>query len=493
MARYGLFGPLKGLDAFGRPLEDVRVRTNVGAVITLVAGIMVVLLTLGEVLDYRRVTVQDRLEVDVSRGEKLTVHLDVSFPHVPCYLLSLDVMDVSGEHQDDIQHDITRTRVDSSGRPVSPASGGLRGEANDAAAAKAKDYCGDCYGATPPDGSKCCNTCDQVRAAYQAKGWSFGSPDTIEQCRNEHWVEKITQQNGEGCRVSGMVHVNKVVGNLHLSPGRAFQANSMHMHDLVPYLQGEGKDIHNFGHIIHTLRFASAEDFRNTKARKFSSSSSSADKDEQPLTGDEIVRRQASIRDPLEGEVRTTSKSNYMYQYFIKAVATEYRSLSGRTSRSHQYSVTSSEADLDNTGKGQGGVAQAQVSAGFPGIPGVFFLYEISPLKAVHDERRGSLLALVGNTCALAGGILTIAGLLDRLYNRARTVVHAKQQDRNEPSYAAGSQQPATLGQAGVPYAHASGQPVGPYGGPYAASAYGYPPAAGQTYSSAMSPSGRLI
>lgn len=43
--------------------------------------------------------------------------------------------------------------------------------------------------------------------------------------------------------------MNKVIGNFHLSPGRSFQANAMHVHDLVPYLQDGNK--HDFGHIIN--------------------------------------------------------------------------------------------------------------------------------------------------------------------------------------------------------------------------------------------------
>ena len=44
----------------------------------------------------------------------------------------------------------------------------------------------------------------------------------------------------EGCNIAGEVRVNKVVGNLHFSPGRTFQRNDIHTHDLVPYLHGVG-------------------------------------------------------------------------------------------------------------------------------------------------------------------------------------------------------------------------------------------------------------
>jgi hypothetical protein len=52
------------------------------------------------------------------------------------------------------------------------------------------------------------------------------------------------EQNKEGCNVAGKVHVNKVIGNFHISPGKAFQKNSVHVHDLVPYLAGTGAEHH---------------------------------------------------------------------------------------------------------------------------------------------------------------------------------------------------------------------------------------------------------
>lgn len=72
---------------------------------------------------------------------------------------------------------------------------------------------------------------------------------------SEGWSDKIKDQQDEGCNIAGQVHVNKVIGNFHLSPGRSFQANAMHVHDLVPYLQAGNK--HDFGHIIHRFSFGS--------------------------------------------------------------------------------------------------------------------------------------------------------------------------------------------------------------------------------------------
>ena len=74
------------------------------------------------------------------------------------------------------------------------------------------------------------------------QGWAADQASF--QCVNEGWSQKIKEQNVEGCNVAGRVHVNKVIGNFHISPGRAFQQNSVHVHDLVPYLAGAGAEHH---------------------------------------------------------------------------------------------------------------------------------------------------------------------------------------------------------------------------------------------------------
>ena len=45
-------------------------------------------------------------------------------------------------------------------------------------------YCGSCYGAAP-DPSQCCNTCDDIRAAYRQRRWGFPDENTFEQCRRD--------------------------------------------------------------------------------------------------------------------------------------------------------------------------------------------------------------------------------------------------------------------------------------------------------------------
>lgn len=101
---------------------------------------------------------------------------------MPFTVLSLDVMDISGDTQRDISHNILKARLTETGEPVPNSySAELRNELDIRNDPKKDGYCGSCYGGQPPDDSGCCNTCDEVREAYVTKGWSFGNPDAIEQ------------------------------------------------------------------------------------------------------------------------------------------------------------------------------------------------------------------------------------------------------------------------------------------------------------------------
>ena len=41
----------------------------------------------------------------------MEIHMNISFPRIPCELLTLDVMDVSGEQQSGIKHGISKVHL----------------------------------------------------------------------------------------------------------------------------------------------------------------------------------------------------------------------------------------------------------------------------------------------------------------------------------------------------------------------------------------------
>jgi endoplasmic reticulum-Golgi intermediate compartment protein 3 len=95
----GMLSSLKDYDAYAKPLEDFRVKTATGASITLASIFIIFVLITSEFHDWLKVDMVPSLEVDKSRKELMQINLNITFPKIPCFLLSIDVMDVAGEHQ----------------------------------------------------------------------------------------------------------------------------------------------------------------------------------------------------------------------------------------------------------------------------------------------------------------------------------------------------------------------------------------------------------
>jgi hypothetical protein len=191
--------------------------------VTIVAAAIILAFTTMEFFDYRRVTIDTSIVVDKSRGEKLTVRMNITFPRVPCYracrnslpcsrftffflppappVLSLDVMDISGETQRDLTHNILKARLDPQGNPVPNAvSAELKNDIDKMNALQEPDFCGSCYGGLEPEGG-CCNTCEDVRTAYVNRGWSFSNPDAIEQVCLLFLVRDLTNRAWDSAKM----------------------------------------------------------------------------------------------------------------------------------------------------------------------------------------------------------------------------------------------------------------------------------------------------
>lgn len=322
-------------------------------------------------------------------GERMEIHLNVTFPKMPCELLTLDVMDVSGEQQHGVIAGVNKVRL----RPQSQGGGVIDSKSltlhDDLANHLDPSYCGGCYGAQPPANARkpgCCQTCDEVREAYGQASWAFGRGEGVEQCEREHYPEKLDEQREEGCRIEGGLRVNKVVGNFHFAPGRSFSSGNMHVHDLKNYWDAPKGKSHDFTHIIHSMRFG-------------------------PQLPEETSRKIGSKgtwtnhhQNPLDGTRQEISDANFNFMYFVKIVPTSYLPLgwdskglkfagllqdddtglgaygtsSDGSVETHQYSVTSHKRSLAGGNDAAEGHAERQHTAG--GIPGVFFSYVSDPL-----------------------------------------------------------------------------------------------------------------
>lgn len=97
-------------------------------------------------------------------------------------------MDISGEVQRDLSHNVLKVRLDNHGNEIpNTHSAELQNDLEKLQESKKDGYCGSCYGGLEPP-SGCCNTCEEVRMAYVNRGWSFSNPDAIEQVSNPFHV-----------------------------------------------------------------------------------------------------------------------------------------------------------------------------------------------------------------------------------------------------------------------------------------------------------------
>jgi len=101
-------------------------------------------------------------------------------------------MDHSEEHVQDYK-DIFKSRLTLDGEAIKSDAPMEEEEFNFANEEVDDSYCGSCYGAEEKSG-QCCNTCEAVRKAYLAKGWSIRSIDSFEQCQKEGYSGKILQK-----------------------------------------------------------------------------------------------------------------------------------------------------------------------------------------------------------------------------------------------------------------------------------------------------------
>ncbi|KAI3431420.1 hypothetical protein D9Q98_004473 [Chlorella vulgaris] len=384
-----LFVGLKRLDAFPKQREEAAEffnRTAAGGAITLVSTLFMAILFFSELRLFTKVTTVNELSVDTSRGEILEIHFDLTLPHMPCSWLSVDAMDISGEVQLEVDHDVYKRRLSADGTPLDdgvkhevgpraqlPANGSDPDSPPDPT--KVPGYCGSCYGAQSRQG-QCCNTCAQVREAYRTKGWALLDTEKVEQCMHEGYKEEVQEQKGEGCHVWGDLHINKVAGNFHIAPGRSFQQGNMHIHDLSPF-QGQAFD---FSHTVNRLTFG---------------------------------REYPGMRNPLDGvavkQSPTEDETSGLYQYFLKVVPTTYVDLRNRTIHTNQFSVTEHFRETASPAMGGGQ------------LPGVFLFYDLSPIKVRFQESRVSFLSFLTSLCAIIGGVFTVSGIIDA------TVYHGQQ------------------------------------------------------------------
>ncbi|KAJ1487353.1 endoplasmic reticulum-golgi intermediate compartment-domain-containing protein [Baffinella frigidus] len=83
-----------------------------GGTLSIVVIFSVLILLFSETSLFMKTQTKHEMEVDVVRGGLLKINFDITFTRLPCSVLSLDAMDVSGEHELDVVHDVYKRKND---------------------------------------------------------------------------------------------------------------------------------------------------------------------------------------------------------------------------------------------------------------------------------------------------------------------------------------------------------------------------------------------
>lgn len=368
---------------FSRTDAEHRVQTRAGAIISIVAMLVMFFLFVSELWIFLGDEIQPELSVDTSLQDKIHINFDIVFPSLSCALISVNAMDKTGDHQLNIHHSVQTTRLTKDGKPVEGAASEKEviGEDRHLANVDLKEHfnqtstCGDCYGAQT-DQHPCCNTCAEVKEAYRRKGWALSESLKVKQCVAEGYISNIDKQKQEGCRVHGFVSVNRVAGNVNIVPGKFVLQNTRYVMDTTDIFQFASG--FNLSHTIHKLSFG----------------------DEYP-----------GMKNPLDRVQKVwVGGASAMYQYFIKVVPTLYSNRFGTIIKTNQYSVLEYLSHVDIWSSG---------------VPGVFFSYDLSPIRVDLRESK-SFLHFLTNLCAIIGGVFTVASLVDAFVYQGWPAVRQK-------------------------------------------------------------------
>lgn len=406
---------LLSLDAFSKTVEDARVRTASGGFITLICVFIVLLLIKNEYNDYQSVIVRPELVVNRDVNKQLDINLDITFPHVPCGVLSLDILDLTGDlHLDVVQSGFEIFRVLQLGEEVKDdlpilsrvteideICKGLTEEET-----KQGKQCGPCYGALDQENNKaCCNTCEAVRLAYAVKEWGFFDGSEIKQCEDEGYVSKLKERIdlNEGCRIKGSAKVNRISGNLHFAPGTPLSRKGRHLHDVL--LWNKYPDKFSIDHTINHFSFGADPG----SSVPLASTDESAEVSIHPLNDYHFGNR----------------GKHHLALYYLSVVLTRFEFLEGKqpATETNQFSaithdrpiVGGRDEDHQNTLHAQGG------------WPGVVFHFDISPMKIINREVYAKTWSgfILGVVSSIAG-VLTVGAVLDRSVWAAEQVLRGK-------------------------------------------------------------------
>ena len=248
------------LDIFPKLDNEYRVGTKAGGLFSICSILAIIFFSIFEINAYRNPPIRERLYVDTSRPvgidgktismeamPQLDISLNITFPHIPCYLMHFDAIDQFTQMSlpiSDAKKQIFRMKNNKTLSEYDFQRLITQNITNNT------DYCGPCYVDAL---ERCCNSCQSVVDTLEEFSISNMTLNDIEQCNN--FVDDFTHMEGEGCRFEVNFHVPKTDSEFHICPGiQTVNSNGQHSHNIRIF--GKQYEDLNMSHEITSLHFS---------------------------------------------------------------------------------------------------------------------------------------------------------------------------------------------------------------------------------------------
>lgn len=96
--------------------------------VSLFGWLVIFVLVVAEFRNYTVPQFQEHMRVDTTLGEQLQVNINITFHALTCNEAHLDVMDIAGYNQLNVEHDMVKQRLSPHGAPIGPAGVEIIGE-----------------------------------------------------------------------------------------------------------------------------------------------------------------------------------------------------------------------------------------------------------------------------------------------------------------------------------------------------------------------------
>ena len=213
-----------------------------------------------------------------------------------------------------------------------------------------------------------------IKRAHQVKAGAQHHADVTKQRLHEEDKKKgeiVSDLGGhEGCNVKGRLMVKRVPGNFHV---QLHSPRYSHDSELV-----------NASHTVNRLNFG--DPISEHRLRQMTS---------MP----EALRDDLSS-DHLDDKTFISTMKNYTYVHYLKVVSKRYEWENYDEDEVHTYlySAFSNEHKEDDK------------------YPSVMFQYDLSPMTVLSKYHSQPFYHFITNFCAIIGGVFSIIGIIDRLF-----------------------------------------------------------------------------